>query len=137
MDQFEKTLESDIAQLAEQVKNIRELPEMKNASEAEILTQAMRAFPRPKTESQPASTPAVPVPQAQSDDSLGVLPSYAANAAPEVKLEIEYLVDVAFKHGIAKALEDAGKSSPFVEDAVRDALAGKLYPELQKRGIVK
>jgi hypothetical protein len=132
MDQFEKTLESDITHLAEQVKNIRELPEMKNASEAEILKEAMKVFPRPGEEKQPQSTtgPA-------TDDVAGVLPAYAQNAAPETKLEIEYLIDVAFQHGLTKALADAKKSSPFVEDAVRDALAGKLYPELQKRGILK
>ncbi len=135
MDQFEKALEADIVHLAEQVKNIRELPEMKNASEAEILKEAMKVFPRPGIEHMPIPTPAQT--QSVSDDvAKSVLPEYAENAAPEVKLEIEYLVEVAFKHGIVKALEDAKKSSPFVEDAVRDALAGKLYPELQKRGIV-
>jgi hypothetical protein len=133
MDQFEKALEADIAELAEHVKNTRELPEMKNASEAEILKEAMRVFPRPGAEKTPVSTP---LPSADPV-SKTVLPDYAQGAAPEVKLEIEYLVDVAFKHGIAKALDEAGKSSPFVEDAVRDALAGKLYPELQKRGIVR
>ena len=133
MDQFERALESDIVQLAEQVKNIRELPEMKNASEAEILKEAIRVFPRPGAEHAP-----MPVPQTQPDPvATSVLPAYAQNAAPEAKLEIEYLVDVAFRHGIVKALDEAKKSSPFVEDAVRDALAGNLYPELQKRGIVK
>jgi hypothetical protein len=133
MDTFEKSLETDIAQLAEQVKNLREMPEMKNATEAEILKEAMRVFPRPGAEKPP-----VPTPSAQPDPvATTVLPNYAQNAAPEVKLEIEYLIDVAFKHGIAKALDEAKKSSPFVEDAVRDALAGKLYPELKKRGIVR
>lgn len=135
MDTFERALESDIVHLAEQVKNIRELPEMKNATEAEILKEAMKVFPRPGSEKQPqVSTSASPT----SDDvATSVLPAYAQNAAPETKLEIEYLIDVAFQHGVSKALADAKKSSPFVEDAVRDALAGKLYPELQKRGILK
>ena len=133
MDTFEKALESDIVQLAEQVKNIRELPEMKNATEAEILKEAMRVFPRPGAEKVPPPLPpTTPDPVAQT-----VLPNYALNAAPEVKLEIEYLIDVAFKHGLVKAIDEAKKSSPFVEDALRDALAGKLYPELQKRGILK
>jgi hypothetical protein len=132
MDQFEKSLETDIAQLAEQVKNMREMPEMKNATETQILKEAMGVFPRPGIEKQPTQAPATANAVANT-----VLPDYAQSAAPEVKLEIEYLVDVAFKHGIAKALGEARKSSPFVEDAVRDALAGKLYPELQKRGIVR
>ena len=135
MDQFEKNLEADIVHLAGQVKNIRELPEMKNASEVEILKEAMKVFPRPGSEKQPqVGTSASP---AADDVSTSVLPAYAQNAAPETKLEIEYLIDVAFQRGVEKALADAKKSSPFVEDAVRDALAGKLYPELQKRGILK
>ncbi len=136
MDQFEKNLESDIANLADQVKNIRELPEMKNATEAEILKEAMKAFPRSAAEQQPPLPPSAPT-QSATNDSSGVLPVYAQNAAPETKLEIEYLIDVAFRSGLTKALSEAKKSSPFVEDAVRDALAGKLYPELQKRGILK
>jgi hypothetical protein len=134
MDQFEKNLESDIVHLAEQVKSIRELPEMKNASEAEILKEAMKVFPRPGAEKQP---PMPPASSATTSDASGVLPIYAQNAAPETKLEIEYLIDIAFRSGLSRALSDAKKSSPFVEDAVRDALAGKLYPELQKRGILK
>ena len=133
MDSFEKSLEADIVHLAEQVKNIRELPEMKNASEVEILKEAMKVFPRPGAEHAPTPTPAA----ASDDAASSVLPSYAQSAAPEAKLEIEYLIDVALKHGIDKAMAEAQKSSPFVEDAVRDALAGKLYPELQKRGIVR
>jgi hypothetical protein len=135
MDNFEHALEADIVNLAEQVRNVRELPEMRNATEVEILKEAMRAFPRSGAEGQPPLPPVSG--SAAAGDASGVLPAYAENAAPETKLEIEYLIDVALRDGLAKALSEAKKSSPFVEDAVRDALAGKLYPELQKRGILK
>jgi len=46
-------------------------------------------------------------------------------------------MDVALKQGLEKALAEARKSPYFVQDALHDALAGRLYPELQKRGIVK
>jgi len=65
------------------------------------------------------------------------LPAYVDSASPEVKLEIEYLLDVALKQGIGKALAESQKSPYFVQDAFHDALAGALYPELQQRGIVK
>jgi hypothetical protein len=65
------------------------------------------------------------------------LPDYAQNAPAEVKLEIEYLMDVALRQGLGKALSEAQKSPYFVQDALHDALAGRLYPELQKRGVVK
>ena len=42
-----------------------------------------------------------------------------------------------FQHGLDKANAEAMKSSPFVMDAFHDTLAAKLYPELQRRGILK
>ena len=65
------------------------------------------------------------------------MPAYAQNAAPEIKLEIEYLLDLAFQKGIATALAESAKSPYFVQDAFHDALAGRLYPEMQKRGLMK
>jgi len=80
---------------------------------------------------------AVEQPAQPSEPSSGLLPQYAQSAPAETRLEVEYLLDVAFHHGIAKANTEAMKSSPFVIDAFHDALVGKLYPELQKRGILK
>ncbi len=145
MDQppsIEQGLEADIAALASEIKNRRESVTVQNYSERELVREAIRAFPhleRPlpsPTAAAPTPTaPAAPAPDAPS--SRGVLPEYAEHAAPEVKLEIEYLLDVALTKGIGKALAESHRSPYFVQDAFHDALAGKLYPELQKRGIVK
>ena len=54
----------------------------------------------------------------------------------EAKLEIEYLVDMALHHGIDKAVEKAKASGPFVLDAFHDALTGKLYDEMRRRGML-
>ena len=126
-------LEADMKRLAEEIGNHRDRPEMKNAQEKELLKEAIRAFPRLEK-----GAPAVsaPVPQAQNN-SRSPLPDYAKDAAPETKLEIEYLLDCALHQGLGKALAEADKSPYFVRDAFHDALAGKLYPELQKRGIIK
>ncbi len=139
---FEKEIESDIAKLAVEIKNRREGIAVQNYNERELLKEAIRAFPNlektPATApiSAPASAPAsAPVPASATMSS--VLPEYAQSAPPEVKLEIEYLLDTAFRHGIGKALAESERSSYFVQDAFHDALAGRLYPELQKRGIVK
>jgi hypothetical protein len=134
MDAFESALEKDMAHLAQEVKMQRELPEMKSVSDEELVKNIVRSFPRLSAN---ANEPQVPVPQPPSTASDSILPDYVQSSTPEVKLEIEYLIDVAFKNGIGKALDEAANSSPFIEDALRDALAGKLYPELQKRGIVK
>jgi hypothetical protein len=65
------------------------------------------------------------------------LPAYAQSAAPEIRLEIEYLLDIALHKGIGIALSESAKSPYFVQDAFHDALAGRLYLELQKRGLMK
>lgn len=122
---IEHVIEQDIVRLAERIKEHRELPEADNLTEREIVRQSIQSM-----------TPSSPIPQNVSD-AQSPLPAYAQNASPENKLEIEYLLEMAFQKGIAVAAEEASKSSPFVLDAFHDALAGRLYPELQKRGIVK
>lgn len=135
---LEANLEADIARLAVEVKNQRERPEMKNVQEAELLKEAIRAFPQLEKNPQAVAVPTPPPVSSANDDVFkNPLPAYAKDAPAEVKLEIEYLLEVAFKDGLGKALSEAQKSPYFVQDALHDALAGKLYPELQKRGIVK
>lgn len=124
---FEQVLESDIRRLAEEVKRHRENPETRSAGEVELLKRSIQSI----TKTAPPS-PAQPSPGRASP-----LPDYAQSASPETKLEIEYLLDLAFREGIEKATAEAKKSNPFVLDAFHDALAGKLYPEFQKRGILK
>ncbi len=134
---FEKVLEGDLARLAEEVRAQRARPEMKNAPEEDLLKEAIRAFPEAADarEAAPGAVPpssARPSPSAQSP-----LPAYAQDAPAETKLEIEYLLDVALRQGLGKALGESKKSPYFIQDAFHDALAGRLYPELQKRGVVK
>ena len=126
-------LEADMKRLAAEIGNNRDRPEMRNAPEKELLKEAIRAFPRLGGDEAVVS---VPVPQPQSN-SQSPLPDYAKDASPETKLEIEYLLDCALHQGLGKALAEADKSPYFVRDAFHDVLAGKLYPELQKRGIIK
>ncbi len=120
--------------LAAEVHRAQEMKDMKNAQGVEVIKEAIRAFPqldRAVSNGVPA-TPAVAAAQANSP-----LPAYAQSASAEVKLEIEYLLDLAFQKGIGAALSESAKSPYFVQDAFHDALAGKLYPELQKRGVLK
>ena len=110
-------------------------------AEQELVKEAIRAFPELKNQPQAAPAANAAAQTAAADQSAenasSPLPAYAQNAPAEVKLEIEYLLDIAFKKGIGTALTESQKSPAFVQDAFHDALAGRLYPELQKRGIVK
>lgn len=121
-----QVLEADIKRLAAEVQKNREKPEVHGLSDQEILRKSIQSLG--------SSQPATPL-QAQPSDSP--LPDYAKDAPAEAKLEIEYLLDMALHHGIEKANNEAKKSIPFIMDAFHDALVTKLYPELQKRGIVK
>jgi len=137
---FEHALAADIERLATEIKNQRERPDLKNAAEKELVKEAIRSFPHlekdPSTiaKQAPAASASSPATNANPKSPL---PDYAQNAPAEVKLEIEYLMDVALRQGLSKALSEAQKSPYFVQDALHDALAGRLYPELQKRGAVK
>ena len=124
-----EALEKDIKYLVEEVQKHRESPEGGNLNEIELLRKAVESFPAEAGEGNSQ------VPPTSSDS--GPLPDYARSASDETKLEIEHLLDMAFHEGIAKAQKEAKKSSPFILDAFHDALAGKLYPEMQKRGILK
>jgi hypothetical protein len=140
---FEKALEDDIQHLAAEIRGQQERPEMQNAAGQELVREAIRAFPEAQgngnEQPQAVAATSVPAPASLSsaDNPTSPLPAYAQNAPAEVKLEIEYLLDIALKKGIGSALDESQKSPAFVQDAFHDALAGRLYPELQKRGIVK
>jgi hypothetical protein len=140
---FEKSLEADIETLAAQIKSNREHTVEQNYNERELVKEVIRAFPNFEKPTASATVPRPPQTSASHTDGTSFmsatspLPDYAQNAAPEVRLEIEYLLDIALRHGISKALSESEKSPYFVQDAFHDALAGRLYPELQKRGIVK
>ena len=129
-------LEADMRRLAEQIKNQREQLVGETRTERQIVKEAIRAFPNLQG-AQNKMPPPAPVPAPQDDGSQSPIPDYAEDAPAEVKLEIEYLCDVALRKGISAALSESEKSPYFVQDAFHDSLAGKLYPELQKRGIVK
>ena len=119
--------------LAAEIHRTQEIKDVKNAEGLDAVKEAIRAFP--KLDHEPGN--GVPVPPAPPGNTNSPLPAYAQNAPAEIKLEIEYLLELAFRKGIAAAISESAKSPYFVQDAFHDALAGKLYPELQKRGVVK
>lgn len=121
---FEQVLEADMRRLAAEVKLHREAPENKEVGDREIIKKSLQSISQNSRSS-------------QNDVSQSPLPNYISEASSETKLEVEYLLDLVFHKGLEAAFKEAQKSNPFVLDAFHDALAGKLYPELQKRGILK
>jgi hypothetical protein len=120
-------VESEIKRISAAILRERERPEGRGLTGPELVRQTVRSYT-----GQPSVKPAEPPGQVIDD----TLPEYAESAPPEAKREIEQYLQMAFKDGILKASSEAAKSSPFVLDAFHDALSGKLYEELKKRGIV-
>lgn len=132
---FEHALEADMRTLAAEIHRTQEMKDRAHAEGLDVVKEAIRAFPQ--LDRAVPDGNGVPVPPATPGEANSPLPAYAQNAAPEIKLEIEYLLDLAFRKGIGTALAESAKSPYFVQDAFHDALAGRLYPELQKRGLMK
>ena len=121
-----KALEADLKRLTIEIRKQEKLPENRNLSGEALLKKSLAAIAPPPEEAEPKSAP-----------QKSPLPDYAQTSGAKTKLEIEYFLDMAFDQGLDKAVREARKSSPFVLDAFHDALAGKFYPELKKRGILK
>ena len=130
-------IESDLKTLAAEVTRSQEAKTENRIQGVEALKNAIRSFPTLNKNEQlgnmavPAAVVPTPV------DPKSPLPAYAQSSAPEVKREIEHLLDLAMTKGIIEALTESEKAPYFVQDAFHDALAGKLYPELQQRGLIQ
>lgn len=129
---FQEKLEQDLARVTAEIEKRRErAPEM---SSREVLKQSLAAAaPPPIIAKEVHRESPLPAPSASEQERI---PSYLSEEAPEVKAEVERLVTLALAKGLAPAVEEAAKKSPFMLDALHDALADKLLPELEKRGII-
>lgn len=130
MEQFDQLLERDMAALEKELSVRQEARVAETTSGKEMLKQSLQAI----TGGKPAAAPAA---QAAPSDEDSLLPNYVKAAPAETKLAVEKLLESTIHKGIVAATEEAKKSNPYILDAFHDALVEKLYPELQKRGLVK
>lgn len=126
LPEFEhRALEDDLTHLAREVGKHQEAPETRHLAGEALLKKSIQSFT--DTNNGPVVTPT---------DLQNPLPQYVDNASAETKLQVEYLLDIAFHQGILKADREARKANPFVLDAFHDALVKKLYPHMQERGVL-
>ncbi len=123
-------IEQDIKDLSKEIKE-HGLSDQGRAALQTLLKEKTAA---PITE-KPAAAPAMPAPAKPNPASP--LPDYAQSEPADVKLKIEKLLDMAWHKGIRNAAKEAALAGPLVLDAFHDALIDKLYPELQKRGLLR
>ena len=115
--------EKDIEQLSAQVKEYQENALKNKMPHQDLLRSAI---------GERIQQVAPPAPQKKTD-----LPVYLENESPEMKTKIQELIDIALMSGVEKSVIEAKKYSPFVLDALHDALTEKIYNELKNRGKLK
>lgn len=133
---FHENLERSLERLGQQIKTERQHSETKALPEREIVKKSIKSFSKTVTPKEDDNKSLSGVSSAGEDT---VLPAYLQGESVEakIKFEVESLVDLVFHKGLEKALSEASKHSPFIEDAFHDALVDKLLPELKRKGIIK
>ena len=134
---FSENVEKGLARLGHEMAKHMESPDKAGLTEREIVKESLKSLAREEI-NLPAievAVPAIPVVSASADDFL---PNYLTPGDSEgIKKSLEYLLQMAAGEDITKAVNEARKYPPFVEDAFHDALIDKFLPELKKRGIIK
>jgi len=133
---FSEHIENNLARLGGHVEQQIGSRGERNISEREIVKEAVQTFAEEVVKNETTTPQAVQlIPQTNSQS----LPSYLQKEEgnENVKHIVETLIEEALSHDLEKAVRDAKKYSPFIEDAFHDALVDKLIPELKKRGILK
>ncbi len=124
-----ESLEKEIQELSVNLKN-KSIAEKRDAIKVSLAEKIGL------NNSSSAQAPSVPVQSATTAHSSSILPPYATNLPEELQLEVEKLVDLAWHKGIDVAIASARQSGPMVLDMLHDSLTGKIYDEMEKRGLL-
>jgi hypothetical protein len=137
---FSENVENNLVRLGHEVAKRREMPGGAELPERNLVKESINSLARfdevPPAKAGETAAPSAPVPAPAPGGDF--LPGYLADSKDEgLKKSVERLLQVAAEEDIVKAVMEAKKYPPFVEDAFHDALIDKFLPELKKRGIVK
>lgn len=119
-------LKEDLENLAGEVK------ERAQAETPEAHREAIKTVVGEKITAEKVS----PAPVSPSTSSAANLPNYLQNADPQVKLEVQKLVEVAWHKGLSAAIKLAQEAGPLYVDALHDTLTDKLYDEFKKQKLL-
>lgn len=127
--------EEDMKRLAEQVVEMKKSQEAKNYSDKDLIKKTLRPTtylnnkPNKQSEDDNKKQPVV-------EQEEKFLPDYLKGASPEIKLEVERLLQETINNGLVKGVSEAQKAEPFILDAYRDALVDKLHDEFVRRKLL-
>jgi hypothetical protein len=138
---FSENLEKNLIRLGHEVVRHAESPENRNLSERELVKESLHSLVQsgePPISDLNSPVPSAPVPAPASAPGGDFLPSYLSDNKDEnIKKSVEHLLQIAVQDDIVKAVREAKKYPPFIEDSFHDALIDKFLPEMKKRGIIK
>ncbi|MGC9610879.1 MAG: hypothetical protein ABSE68_01530 [Minisyncoccia bacterium] len=131
---FSENLEKSLARLGHEVSKKLESAENRRLGEKEVLKQSFQAMAL-NEEKAPTGGNAIPsAPAALPADDF--MPAYLSGDANSKKA-VGGLLQIAENGDIEKAVREARRYPPFIEDAFHDALVEKFLPEMKRRGIIK
>ena len=145
IENFDEKLEQDLQRVGAKVKQIKEGLESERFEKKEVVKQSVRKLAdediqkeTEKISSVKASEDEPSFAKASEDEKERYFPDYVEekDVDEQTKQIIEALLQLTVDKGILTALRQSKKYSPFIQDVFHDALADKLTPELEKRGIL-
>lgn len=125
-------LDADMERLGNEIAEKRSMPEHKELTDKELVKQYLAPIVKNYSSGQ---APALINKQTEGSENI-ILPDYLKDASPEIKFEVEKLIDMVFHQGLYKAVSEAKKHDALVIDAFHDALTDKLFEELKQRKIL-
>lgn len=129
-------LELEIAQLQQKIEEKKNLLEQQGGivEEKELVSSALNEMFTGSTGATPnVGTMASSSSQPVSDTGKSYLDNIDDQTAETISLLIQKLPTI----GIAKVVEEAEVSGPYLVDVLHDALVDKMYEELLQRGFIK
>ncbi len=128
----------EVTELGRHVERVRAEQNLKGDLEKkEMVRQSVQRMAKelpPETESQ--THVVAPAPLLSDEESY--LPEYikTEELSDEIRAAVEGLLRLVLDKGIIQALKASKRHSPFIQDTFHDALADKLLPELERRGVI-
>lgn len=122
----------DVEKVGKEVAEKKEALETKHYSEKDLIKQHVGQMVYPQAK--PAPQQVQKAPATQDEDKF--LPDYLKEADPEIKRQVERLLEITIRNGLEQGIKEAQKMPPFILDAYHDALIDKLHDELVKRKII-
>ncbi len=120
--------ERNMDEVGERVKEYRERMPTEGMSEHEIVKEAVKTW---------GERPVGAEQEIEVKERPDFLPNYIGSEREgDVRAALDRLVEVALHGDLLRAVRDARKLTPFLEDTFHDALGDKILPLMKEKGLL-